>query len=740
MSFSDRDAAGHLSSAVNNSARAYDDSKTRCERQSRPLLPTIFVVFSVAVASVAGAQQDRSRLRADDRQNERTPRSAPPAPPRIATGDDDWSSYGRDPGGSRYSPLTEINRTNVEQLQVAWRFSTGEAAPSYATGRQTSFEDTPLVVAGTMFVVTPLGRVFALDASTGRERWRYNASVVRAAKFGDFTTRGVSYWRDPRARPASTCAARIVFATIDARLIALDAASGAPCQRFGDGGTVDLRVGLHNAPHEFEEYEVTSPPAVVNGMLVVGSAIADNGWTEAVSGEARGYDARTGALVWTFDPVPRDEHDPAYNSWQGVHAHRTGAANAWSVITADTARGLVFLPTSSPSPDYFGGERLGDNRYASSVVALRAATGKVAWSFQTVHHDLWDYDNAAPPDLVTVRRDGRRIDAVLEATKTGMLFVLDRENGMPIVPVDERPVPPSSVPGEVASPTQPFSQITLSPLRFDSDKMFALDSADRMSCRDALSKLRYEGPFTPPSIEGTLALPSNIGGAHWGGVAFDPSRQLAIIPVNNIAAVVQLIPRAKYTALVDTLHDDAGWAYAPMRGTPYGMRRTFLRSSGGVPCTPPPFGSLVAANVETGAIAWSVPLGGSRAIAPNRAAAKPQATGVKSPFDMRIPAGDDPSPGPSLGSVNLGGAIVTGGGLAFIGATLDRQFRAFDVENGRVLWHADLPAGGKATPMTYRVHGRQYVAIAAGGDGAFFGKSDEIVVFALPSTTHHAGR
>jgi quinoprotein glucose dehydrogenase len=731
--------AARLSNAETR-ARRHDHSNARLARRSGVVWPAIFIVLSVALASVAlpsvaRAQRDRSRS-TTDRQSKRTARSAPPATPTVASGDDDWPSYGRDPGGSRYSPLAQINRTNVSRLQPAWRFSTGEARPSYATDRNRSFEDTPLVIAGTMFVVTPLGRVFALDASTGRERWRYNASVVRVAHFGDFTTRGVSYWRDPRAGTNNTCKARIVFATIDARLIALDAATGAPCQEFGDGGTVDLRVGLHHAPHEFEEYEVTSPPAVVNGMLVVGSAISDNGWTDAVSGEARGYDARTGALVWTFDPVPRDEQDPAYSSWQGAHAHRTGAANAWSVITADTARGLVFLPTSSPSPDYFGGERLGDNKYANSVVALSAATGKVVWSFQTVHHDLWDYDNPAPPALVTVRRQGRRIDAVLEATKTGMLFVLDRETGAPIVPVDERAVPPSSVPGEVTSPTQPFSRIALSPQRFDSTKLFALDSADRRSCRDALSKLRYDGPFTPPSLEGTLALPSNIGGAHWGGVAFDPARQLAIVPVNNIAAVVQLIPRATYTALVDTLHDDAGWAYAPMRGTPYGMRRTFLLSTAGVPCTLPPFGSLVAANVETGTIVWSVPLGSPRAMAANRAAPNSQATGVKSPFVARIPSHSDSATGPSLGSVNLGGAIVTGGGLAFIGATLDRQFRAFDIENGRELWSAGLPAGGKATPMTYRVHGRQYVAIAAGGDGGSFGKSDEIVVFALPSTTH----
>lgn len=659
--------------------------------------------------------------------------------PTIAPAD--WPSYGRDRGGSRYSPLTQITRDNVSRLAVAWRFSTGEAGVTYATGRHTSFEATPLVVHGTMYVSTPLGRVFALDAATGRERWRYNASVVRAAKFGDFTNRGVSYWVDPSAARSAACHARIILATIDARLIALDATTGNPCQAFGDGGVVDLRVGLRTAPHEFEEYEVTSPPAIVGGVIVVGSAIADNGRTDAVSGEVRGYDARTGVLKWTFNPVPQDPRDPAYETWKGANAHRTGAANAWSVIAADTARGMVFVPTSSPSPDYYGGERLGDNRYASSVVALRAATGQVVWSFQTVHHDLWDYDNAAPPALVTVRHGGRSIDAVLEATKTGMLYVLDRDTGKPIVPVEERQVPRSHVPGEIASPTQPFSAIVLSPQSIDPSEVFGADSADRADCRTLLAGLRHEGIFTPPSIEGTLMMPSNIGGAHWGGVAFDPARQLAIVPVNNIAAVAQLIPRETYRAIIDTLRNDGGWEYAPMRGTPYGMRRKLLLSPKGVPCTPPPFGALVAVNLETGKVAWHVPLGTPGPMAANRHAEKPVASasaGVsRSSFGVRGPADADSAALHALGSPNLGGGIVTAGGLVFVAATVDHRIRAFDVETGRELWEGLLPAGGKATPMTYSAGGRQFVAIAAGGDGGVFGKADELVVFALPPAVNN---
>jgi len=636
----------------------------------------------------------------------------------------DWPSYGNDPGGSRWSPLAQIDRGTVERLTVAWRFSTGEAGPAFATRRRTSFEATPLVIDGTMYVSTPLGRVFALDAATGRERWRYDAVVARTSNFGDFTNRGVSYWVDRRAALGTRCRARIVLPTIDGRLVALDAADGASCAGFGDGGIVDLRRGLRRAPNEFAEYEVTSPPAVVGDVLVVGSAIADNSRTDMASGEVRGYDARTGALRWTFDPVPQDPRDPAYATWQGPDAHRTGAANAWSVIAADTARGLVFVPTSSASPDYYGGARLGDDRYANSVVALRAATGAVAWHFQTVHHDLWDYDNASPPALVTVRHDGRAVDAVLQATKTGMLYVLDRDTGKPVVPVEERPVPASTVPGEVASPTQPFSTLPpLSPHVLRVDDAFGADSADRAACRAQLARYRNEGIFTPPSLQGTLAMPSNVGGAHWGGLAFDPTRQLAIVPVNQIAAVVQLLPRDSLGAEADYGHEKDGWEYAPMKGTPYVMRRIILLSPKRVPCTPPPFGALVAVNVETGRVAWRVPLGTPGPLSPNRRAATSPSAAVDTALLRSLGA---------LGSPNLGGPIVTAGGLAFIGATLDRKLRAFDVETGRELWQGELPAGAKATPMTYAVGGRQFVAVAAGGDGDVWGKGDEIVVFALP--------
>jgi len=619
----------------------------------------------------------------------------------------DWPVYGRDPGGSRFSPLTQITRANVARLQVAWTYHTGEPDMASMSHRPPALEVTPLVVDGLMYISTPAGRIVALDPATGTERWRFDAGVNPHRGYSDFASRGVSFWRDARAAPGTPCARRIFAATIDARLVALDAGSGKPCAGFGSAGVVDLRAGLRVPPLEFVFYEVTSPPAVVGDLVITGSAVADNTTFAPASGEVRAFDARTGALKWTFDPVPQDSADPAYRSWQGGSARYTGAANVWSVIVADPARDLVFLPTSSPAPDYYGGMRLGDNRYANSIVALRASTGRVVWHFQSVHHDLWDYDNAAPPALVTVVQNGVRIPAVLQTGKSAMLFVLDRTTGKPIFPVEERAVPASSVPGEVASPTQPFTTVTppLSPLHYSAADAWGPTPESRAACRAILGALLNDGPFTPPSLQGTLAVPGNIGGAHWGGVAVDEGRALAVVPVNTVPAMVQLFPAEGFNG--DSMRrEDAqrgliDFEYTRMRGTPYVMRRRLILGPTGLPCTPPPFGSLVAVNLNTGGIAWNVPLG---------------------------TMGESPG----LGSPNLGGPIVTAGGLVFIGATLERAFRAFDMETGRELWKAPLPAGARATPMTYEAGGRQFVVIAAGGGGPF-GAGDAIVAFALPA-------
>ncbi len=621
----------------------------------------------------------------------------------------EWPAYGRDAGGSRHAPIAQIDRGNVGRLAVAWTFNTGELDAG-----ERSFEATPILVDGTLYLSTPLGKIIALDPLTGAERWRHDAKVSARTGFGDFTSRGVSTWVDPLAAPGAACRRRIVAATVDGRLLALDARTGTPCAGFGTDGTVSLREGLRNAPFEFAEYEVTSPPAIIAGLIVVGSAVADNNRYDAASGEVRAYDARTGEKRWSWDPVPQDPRDAAYGTWRGDSAHRTGAANAWSVIAADSARGLVFVPTSAPSPDYYGGRRLGRNDYANSIVALWAATGEVAWHFQTVHHDLWDYDNASPPALVELTINGRRRAAVLQATKTGMLFVLDRDTGEPLVPVEERPVPASDVAGEEAWPTQPFSAIPpLSPHAFTAAEAFGLSEAGRESCRAQIAALRNDGIFTPPSLRGTLAMPSNIGGAHWGGVAWDAAHGIAVVAVNTIAAFVRLVP-AEGTDIAELRREASrlDQQVNRLRGTPFYQVRGLLISPDGVPCTPPPFGKLVGVDIARRRIAWEVPLGAPAPAASGEAAAMPA----------------------TLGSPNLGGAIVTSGGLAFIAATLDHSIRAFDVETGRELWRASLPAGGKATPMTYLgADGRQYVVIAAGGDGDRFGRGDALVAFALPT-------
>ena len=629
-------------------------------------------------------------------------------------GGGDWPVYGRDAGGTRFSPLAQITPANVTQLQVAWTYHTGILDMSGMSHRPPALEVTPLVVDGVMYLSTPLGRVVALDPATGVERWRYDAGVDPHRGYGDFASRGVAYWRDTHAAAGATCARRIFATTIDARLVALDAGTGRPCAGFAKNGALDLRVGLRVPPVEFQAYEVTSPPVVVSGLVITGSAVADNSGPAPASGEVRAFDARTGAHKWTFDPVPQDSSDPAYLTWGNGSASRTGAANVWSIMVADSARDLVFLPTSSPAPDYYGGLRPGKNRDANSIVALRASTGRVVWHFQTVHHDLWDYDNASPPALVTITQGTARIAAVLQATKSGMLFVLDRETGKPLFPVEERLVPGSSVPGEDPSHTQPFTTLTppLSPLHYSVEDAWGPTPEVRAICRAMIGALRNEGAFTPPSLEGTLAVPSNIGGAHWGGVAADEGRSIAVVPVNRVAAMVQLMPADRMNGdslrSADAQRGITDFEYTRMRGTPYVMRRRLLIGPGGLPCTPPPFGALVAVNLATGTILWNVPLG-----------------------TMPTPAGTPPAPA-EWGSPNLGGPIVTASGLVFIGATLDRAFRAFDVQTGRELWKASLPAGARATPMTYEAAGRQFVVIAAGGGGPF-GAGDAIIAFALPA-------
>ncbi|HWP76565.1 MAG TPA: pyrroloquinoline quinone-dependent dehydrogenase [Methylomirabilota bacterium] len=618
-------------------------------------------------------------------------------------GGSEWPHYGNDAGGARYSPASQIDRTNVAQLQVAWTFRTGALGHSAPLDRKAAFEATPILVDGKLFLSTPYNHVIALDPRTGARLWEYDAALDRSHDYSEVTSRGVAAWRDTAASPGAPCRTRILMGTLDARLIALDAETGTPCAGFGASGQVDLTRGVDL--RDLGNYQMTSAPAVSGDVIVVGSSIGDNRAVDVERGIVRGFDARTGALRWTWDPIP----------WASRTTPRTGAGNAWSTLSVDAERGLVFVPTGSASPDFWGGTRKGDNRWANSVVALRAATGELVWGFQVVHHDLWDYDVASQPTLFSWR-DGT--PAIAITTKMGRVFVLDRVTGAPLLPVEERPAPPSDVPGEEAWPTQPSSGISVVPESLRAEDAWGSTEKDRAWCREKIAAARSEGIFTPPSLRGTVVFPGNVGGVNWGSSAYDPTRHLLFMNTNRLATLVRLIPheRLALEATQGTSAERLRAELALQAGTPYAMRRAPLLSPGGTPCNPPPWGTLVAVDLFSGRTAWDVPLGSV----------------ISGDFKRLLVRLFRPALLDS-GSPNLGGPIATAGGLVFTAASMDNHLRAFDSDTGRELWKYELPAGGQATPMTYRVDGRQYIVIAAGGHGKLGTKlGDYVVAFTLP--------
>jgi quinoprotein glucose dehydrogenase len=636
--------------------------------------------------------------------------NAAAAPPTA-----EWPVTEGAPGGGRYTPLDDITRENVEQLRVAWTYRHSdffEGAFPLERNRGSAFESTPIVVDGRLFVTTPRNRVIALDPETGRELWSFDPQLERGRAYPNmWINRGVAYWRDAGATGA--CTARVFIGTLDARLIALDAATGAPCSGFGGQGTVNLLDGI--APvYDPWEFNSTSPGTVVGDVIVVGSSIADTLRPDAPPGDVRAFDVRTGALRWTFHTIPH-AGEPGSETWE-TGTRLTGAVNVWSTITADLARGLVFLPVSTPSPDFFGGDRLGDDLYSDSVVALDAKTGERRWHFQTVHHDLWDYDLAAPPVLVTIDRGGKRVDAVAQATKHGFVFVLDRDTGAPLFPVEEKAAPASDLPGERASATQPIPSAPppLVPQRIDADDLYAPNADHLAACRKKLATLRNDGLFTPPSARGSIVYPYTAGGANWSGATFDPVRQLLVVPSSNLAHVVVLDEVAERATgggsdvkpLRGVNLSNAIWLLTG-RGTGERYRlhqisgRT-LFSNDGVPCNKPPWGRLVGIDLAHGTIAWSA----SSSV-----------------------ADDDP------GGALFGPALATASGLVFHGGTRRATLRVHDAASGERIATFALPAGLHAGPISYKLRpdGKQFLVIAPGGHvGVGSPLGDYVIAYTLP--------
>ncbi|MCR9096219.1 MAG: pyrroloquinoline quinone-dependent dehydrogenase [bacterium] len=620
----------------------------------------------------------------------------------------EWPSYGNDSGGTRYSPLAQIRSENVACLEEVWRFETGDLPGARGGQTRSPFasETTPILVDETLYLCTPTNFVIAVDPATGEERWRFDPGFDLDSRYGNqLVCRGVSSWRDPAADEGATCGRRIFTATNDARLIALDASTGDPCPGFGEAGQVDLNPGVGRQDWK-GEYQVTSPPAVGRDVVVVGAAIADNKRTDAPSGVVRAYDARTGTLRWAWDLRSPGFVPTTENTSEAGYA--LGTPNVWAPMSVDLERDLLFVPTGNPAPDYYRGD-LDVDYYGSSVVAIHLASGEVAWRFQTVHHDLWDFDVPAQPTLFTLRRDGREIPALVQATKMGMLFILHRETGQPLFPVEERPVPQVRVAGEALAPTQPFT-VKPAPLvrhSLSPDDAWGLTPFDRAACRDAIAALRFEGIYTPPTLEGTLMVPGNAGGQNWGGLAVDEERQRILVNQQDFPWKVALVERKDMPE--DLKFSGEGYVeLQPMKGTPYGMTREMITSPLGVPCSTPPWGTLASVDLSSGDIDWQVPLGGLRTLAP-----------LPIPWDLGVP--------------NIGGPLATGGGLVFIGAAMENRFRAFDAETGDLLWGTDTPYAPIATPMTYRVGGRQYVVIGATGyERVGLPPGDVFIAYALP--------
>jgi quinoprotein glucose dehydrogenase len=615
----------------------------------------------------------------------------------LYAGQDDggWPFYGGDQAGSKYSRLDQINRENVGHLKIAWEWHPAETPLSQYGTKPGMFEATPILVENTLYLSTSYNRVVALNPATGEVRWSYDPEAYKLGQVPNgtgFVHRGVAYWFDGRAGRGR------IFMNSRSHLIELDAQSGKPVSDFGDNGVVDLLSGLAWPVNE-KQYTNTSPPVVYRNLVIVGNGVADKlAYKRDPPGDVRAYDARTGKLVWSFHTVPR-KGEFGSETWQNDANEYTGHTNVWAPMTLDEARGLLYLPISTPSNDFYGGRRLGNDLFAESLVCLDANTGVRKWHYQIVHHGLWDYDLPSPPNLVTIRVNGRTVDAVVQLTKHGYTFVFDRISGEPVWPIVEKPVPASDVPGEQASLTQPAptKPPPFSPQGVTLDDAFDLTPDLKKEAQTELAKYKIGTLFTPPSFAGTVMRPGIIGGANWGGGAFDPETGVLYVKTTNVPAIARLVRPDRSPGNPNASDTDADYVREGQTNATF---------HNGLPLLKPPYAYLVAINLDKGEIDWRVPFGDDMHLRAHPA--------LK---DVKLP--------PILGSPGVQGAIVTRGGLLFVGGG-DTSFHAVDKATGKDVWNCSLHARTTGTPMTYSFSGKQYVAITAG-----IGQDAKLVVFSL---------
>lgn len=600
----------------------------------------------------------------------------------------EWPSYGGDPGGTKYSPLKQIDRTNVTRLKVAWTYHTGDISDGKESPIRSAFEATPLVVDGVMYVTTAFSRLIALDPETGKELWEFDPRIDREKPYNLLMNRGAAYWSDAASR-------RVFVGTLDGRLFAVDAASGKAVDSFGRGGSIDLREGVADR-FPGRGYGMSSPPAIYKNLVICGSITAD-GEPRGPSGDVRAFDARTGRQVWRFHTVPQ-KGEYGNDTWEGDSWKDRAAVNAWSLLSVDVERGIVYLPLTSPATDFYGGDRKGANLFGDSLVALNASTGERLWHFQTVHHNLWDYDLPAQPNLVTVQRGGNLVPAVAQVTKTGFTFLFDRVSGKPLFEIVERAVPQTEVTGEQSWPTQPMP---VKPPPYARQSMTREELTDvtpesRAYCAKLLEGAVFGSLYTPIGLKPTVLFPGTNGGANWGGASFDPETRTLYVNSMDVGMLYRMVKRPEGSVI-------------PYRPQGSGTPSSRFWDPKLNPCQKPPWAHLTAIDLDRGEFRWRSTLG---------------------VVDELIARGLPPT-----GTSNLGGSIVTAGALVFIGATNDRRFRAFDRDTGKELWVTKLPASAHATPMTFlgRKSKKQYVVIAAGGGNKYNDNfSDSLVAFSLP--------